>query len=393
MKKIFNICLDDLKKLGGYNTAEEIHHQPMLWKETLKIINSNKEKISNYINDKLGEKKVRIILTGAGTSAYVGDTAAPYLSRLLGVKVDSVATTDIVSSPKDYLDKETPTVLVSFARSGNSPESVAVYELAEKLVDNLSQVIITCNKDGSLVKRSKLKDKNLVVMMPEESNDKGFAMTSSFSCMLLTTLLIFDMKNLDKNISIIKNVIENAERILEDETDEILKLVKLGYDRVVYLGSSVLKGVSREAALKNLELTSGRVNTSSESILGFRHGPKSVVNDKTLIFIFMSNDEYTRKYDKDLLRELHNDGGEKKVVVLTYNKDSELEEIADKTFLINKCKYEYVDDAFIALTYIIYAQIFANLYSLQLGISPDNPRPDGTVNRVVKGVIIHQYNK
>lgn len=393
MKKIFNICIDDLKKLGGYRTSEEIHHQPRLWNETLETINSNKEKISNYINEKLEEKHVRIILTGAGTSAYVGDTAAPYLSRLLGVKVDAVATTDIVSSPKDYLDKETATVLVSFARSGNSPESVAVYELAEKLVDNLSQVIITCNKDGNLGKRSKCNDKNLVVLMPEESNDKGFAMTSSFSCMLLTILLIFDMKNLSENMNIIKNIIGNGERILENEIDEILKLVKLGYDRVVYLGASALKGLSREAALKNLELTSGQVNASSESILGFRHGPKSVVNDKTLIFIFMSNDEYTRKYDKDLLRELHNDGGKKKVVALTYNKDSELEEIADKTFLVNKNEYENIDDAFIALTYIIYAQIFANLYSLQLGISPDNPRPDGTVNRVVKGVIIHQYNK
>lgn len=393
MEKLFNIPTDQLERAGGYITAEEIHHQPRLWGETIEMIKKNKEKISKYIEERVNKKGIRIIFTGAGTSAYVGDTAAPYLSQLLNIRVEAIATTDIVSNPEHYLEKEAPTILVSFARSGNSPESVATYDLAEKLVNDLNQVVITCNKEGNLALKANENKNNLVILMPDESNDKSFAMTSSFSCMLLTALLIFDMKNLDKNLITIKTIIKNGERILDNESDEILKLVKLGYDRIVYLGSSSLKGLSREAALKSLELSSGKISTSCESVLGFRHGPKSIVNDKTIVFMFVSNDEYTRKYDKDLLREIHNDKGEKKLIAITYNNNEEITKLADKVFVVNKDKEEDVDDAFISLNYILYAQIFALIYSLELGISPDNPRPDGTVNRVVKGVIIHDYIK
>lgn len=393
MSKLFNIDVNELKKVGGYYTAKEVYHQPKLWRETLDIINLNKEQISVFINEKLNKDSVRIILTGAGTSAYVGDIAAPYLSRILGVRVEAIATTDIVSNPEDFLKKDTPTILVSFARSGNSPESVATYDLAEQLVNDINQIIITCNKDGALAKKAQGNNNNLVILMPEESNDQSFAMTSSFSCMLLTTLIIFDMKNLNRNTVAIENIITNANKILDSEVSEILNLVKLSCDRVVYLGSSALNGLSKEAALKNLELTSGKVNSTSESVLGFRHGPKSIVNEKTLVFVFVSNDEYTRKYDIDLLREIYNDKGNHKVVAITYNKDTEIDKIADKVFIANSEQHEVISDAFGALNFVLYAQMFAFFYSLELGISPDNPRPDGTVNRVVKGVTIHQYDK
>ncbi|MCY6960569.1 SIS domain-containing protein [Clostridium brassicae] len=392
MEKLFNISVDKLKEVGGYATAEEIHHQPRLWKETLEILSSDKERISSYLSKQLSKKGVKVILTGAGTSAYIGDTAVPYLSKILDVEVESIATTEIVSSPEDYLEREVPTILVSFARSGDSPESVATYELAEKLVDDLSQIIITCNKEGSLAKRAKENENNLVILMPEESNDKSFAMTSSFTCMLLTALTIFDMKNLEKNIAAFNKVISNGKRIIDTEIEEILKIVKLYYDRVVYLGSSALRGLSKEASLKNLELTSGKIFAVNESVLGFRHGPKSIVNDKTLVFMFMSNNDYTRKYDMDLLKEICNDEGEHKVISITYNKDVEIEKISDKTFVVNEDKQEVMEDAFAALNFIIYAQVFSLFYSLELGISPDNPRPSGTVNRVVKGVNIYQYN-
>ena len=261
------------------------------------------------------------------------------------------------------------------------------------MVNDINQIIITCNKDGALAKKAKGNNNNLVILMPEESNDQSFAMTSSFSCMLLTTLIIFDMKNLNRNTVTVENVMTNANKILNSEVSEILNLVKLGCDRVVYLGSSALNGLSKEAALKNLELTSGKVNSTSESVLGFRHGPKSIVNEKTLVFVFVSNDEYTRKYDIDLLREIYNDKGNHKVVAITYNKDTEIDKIADKVFIANSEQHEVISDAFGALDFVLYAQMFALFYSLELGISPDNPRPDGTVNRVVKGVTIHQYDK
>ncbi|SHJ16731.1 galactosamine 6-phosphate isomerase AgaS [Clostridium cavendishii DSM 21758] len=371
-------------------TATEINQQPRLWLETYKIIKENKEKIQNFFKDKLNKENIRIVLCGAGTSAFVGDTAAPYLSKLLNKRVEAVATTNVVSNPEQYIEKATPTIVVSFARSGNSPESVGTYDLFEQLSDDLYQVIITCNSEGELAKRARTKESNLLLLMPEESNDKSFAMTSSFSCMLLTTLLAFDIENIEKNYKKVEEVAKQGEKILSEQFNEMRDVMNFKSKRVVFLGSGSLMGLAREMALKNLELTSGNVISVHESVLGFRHGPKSIINNDTTVFILVSNDEYTYNYDKDLIKEIFTDEGEQKLVVLSYKDREELKYLSHKYVTLNGA--EDLDDAYLALNYVLYAQLYALYSSIDLGISPDNPRPDGTVNRVVKGVTIHKFN-
>ena len=73
---------------------------------------------------------------------------------------NAIATTDIVANPETYLKKDVTTVLVSFARSGNSPESVATVDLAKALVDELYQVTITCAADGKLALQAHGDDRN-----------------------------------------------------------------------------------------------------------------------------------------------------------------------------------------------------------------------------------------
>ena len=390
MEKLLNIDIESLKKNNAYYTAKEINQQPRLWLETISMLKKKRNEIVSYIQDKKLIPEVRIILTGAGTSAYVGNTAATYLSRKLNLRVESIPTTDIVSSPEDYFKAEIPTILVSFARSGNSPESLATYNLAEQLVVNLSQIVITCNEDGKLSKQCAKTHENLLLLMPKESDDKGFAMTGAFTCMLLTSLFIFDMENFDNNVKVIENVAKRGQAILDTKIEEILELVKLGYERVVYLGSSTLAGLSKEAALKSLELTSGKICVISESTMGFRHGPKSIINDKTLVFVFVSSDEYIRKYDLDIIKEIYKDKGTHKVVTITQAAEENLKNISNKLFTTDDGGV-VVEDAYSALDYILYAQLFAFFYSLSLGITPDNPRPDGTLNRVVEGVTIYEY--
>ncbi len=348
--------------------------------------------IQAYIEKKKLIPGIRIILTGAGTSAYVGDTSASYLSKKLNLRIEAISTTNIVSSPKDYFQSNVPTILVSFARSGNSPESVATYNLAKQIIKDLNQIVITCNKDGLLAKQCVKDNENLLLLMPKKSEDKGFAMTSSFTCMLLTSLLIFDMDNFDINVKTINSIAERGKVILDTKTEKMIELVKMGYERIVYLGSASLAGLSNEAALKGLELTSGKICSICESTLGFRHGPKSIINDKTLVFVFVSSDEYTRKYDLDVIKEIYNDKGAHKVVLIAQAKKWNLNNI-DCSVLATDDVDIVVDDAYSALDYILYAQLFAFFYSLWLGITPDNPRPDGTVNRVVEGVTIYEYVK
>ncbi|HJF86255.1 MAG TPA: SIS domain-containing protein, partial [Companilactobacillus farciminis] len=188
----------ELEKMGAKITTREIQQQPDLWKEAFQNYTNKKSEIDGFlkqITDKFADQKIRVIFTGAGTSAYVGDTLRPYLNRVGDTSrfvFESIPTTDIVSAPLDNLRSEDPTILVSFARSGNSPESVATVELAEKLIKNLYQITITCAPEGHLAKKAENEDANLLLLQPALSNDKGFAMTGSFSCMTLTAALIFD---------------------------------------------------------------------------------------------------------------------------------------------------------------------------------------------------------
>lgn len=389
--KLFNMEREVLQAAQGGITASEILQQPILWQETVEILENNKTRIQNFWGKALREENLRIIITGAGTSAYVGNTVAPYIRRILGLRVDSIATTDLVSNPTDYFEKDTPTILISCARSGNSPESVATYKLGEQFVDHVYQIVITCNQEGALAKNAGGNDKNLLILMPELSNDKGFAMTGSFSCMVLTLLMMFTLEEFDKNKLVAQEIINCGKRILVDDAGEIQKLVNYGCKRIAFLGSSVLKGLAEEAALKSLELSSGKVVTFSESILGFRHGPKCIVDDQTMVFVFLSNQPYTRQYDLDILKELYREKGNYKVVAISYGPDATLAEMADYVLVVNKRAGSQMEDAYAALGYILYAQMYALLNSLNMGITPDNPRPDGTVNRVVQGVTIYSH--
>ena len=391
MIKILGYDESKLKEIGGYITAKEIRQQPRLWRETFKLVKKNKEKINYFLEEVLKENDLRIIFTGAGTSAYIGDSIVPYLNRKLDVKAEAIATTDIVANPKNYLHSDKPTLLISCARSGNSPESIAAVELAEKFVDNLYQIFLICNPEGDLTEKASQDDKSLLLLMPEDSNDQGFAMTGSFTCMLLASLLIFHIDHLKNLEPGIQQIIEDGEKILEENIYKIKDIVSNNFNRVVFLGSSTLMGVARESALKTLELTSGKVITNWESSLGFRHGPKSVINDRTLVFSYLSNDNYTRKYEVDMLKEMVSERGGKKVIAISSYQDEEIDELVDYFISINKNESLLKDDVYSVFNYILIVHMFTLFKSIKLGISSDNPCPDGTVNRVVKGVTIYPY--
>lgn len=390
MEKLLNVNVEDLRKGNSFLTAKEINQQPGLWLETVDLLRKRRDEIEAYLKPKISKPGIRVIFTGAGTSAYVGDTVASYLSKKLGLRMESIATTDIVASPENYLKADIPTILVSCARSGNSPESLGAYQLAGQIIKDLNHIVITCNEDGYLAKECMNNENNLLLLMPKASDDKGFAMTGAFTCMLLTSLFVFEMNNFDNNAKVIETVVKRGTSILVTKIPEILELVNLGYERIVYLGSSSLEGLSKEASLKSLELSSGRIYSVAESTLAFRHGPKSMVNDKTLVFLFVSSDDYTRKYDVDLINEIVTDKGTQKVVPIVQASDWYRSDNAFRILLAGDDGV-IIDDAYAALDYILYAQLFAFFNSVSLGIPTDNPRPDGTLNRVVQGVTIYDY--
>ena len=382
---------EDLIELGAEITTREIYQQPQVWQTAFENYKVQADEIAVFLNN-IDEKYdyVKVILTGAGTSAYVGDTLLPYFRNIYDERkwnFNAIATTDIVANPLAYLHKEVTTILVSFARSGNSPESVAAVDLAKDIVEELYQITITCAAEGKLAQQAHGDERNLLLLQPAPSNDAGFAMTSSFTSMMLTALLVFDKTDLVTKEEKISALIALSQEML-DSAAAIQKMVSLDYNRVIYLGAGPFFGLAHEAQLKILELTAGQVATMYESPIGFRHGPKSLVNEETVVVVFSSTDTYTKLYDLDLVREVAGDEIARKVILLTDQKEN-LENVEQ---VILSSQY-LVDDVYRVFPYIVYGQLFALLTALKVKNRPDTPSPTGTVNRVVQGVIIHPFDK
>lgn len=390
---IFGKDTKEWEALKGTFTATEINQQPNTWKKTIKQVEEEKDAIKAFIENVTKHEDYDIILTGAGTSEFVGNAIFTYVSKRTNYKTKSYATTDIVAAPENYLSQTKPTLLVSYGRSGNSPESVAAVDVADEVCgDNLYHLFITCNHEGALSKAAAKRDNAYALNLTPETHDQSFAMTSSFSNMMLATLLCFSLDNYDEVKAEMEDVIKAAEKMLANDWSFFKKIDdEYDFNRIVYLGANCLKGIAQESQLKILELTAGKVATMYDSPMGFRHGPKSIVNDDTLTVIYVSDDPYTRQYDVDLIKEMSPQRKGNKLVAIMNKQDDEVASLVDYAYAFNLDKEH--ENAFLGFDYIVAAQVLALFKSLALGSTPDNPCPTGEVNRVVKGVTIHPYTK
>lgn len=392
MEKIFNVSSEYMEKTKSIYTLHEVHQQPETWRKTCAQIIKNKEEIQEFINKVITCQDYDVILTGAGTSEFVGGALYPYLNAKLKYKVKSYGTTDLVATPESYLSKTKPTLLVSFGRSGNSPESIGALDVAQTVCENIYHLFITCNKDGLLSKRAQENENCYAINLTPETHDQGFAMTSSFTNMYLAAYLCFQLDNLDQTVSNVEEVVAAAEQYVTTKYSIAKEITDAyAFERIVYLGSNSLKGVAQESALKMLELTAGRVVTMFDTPLGFRHGPKSIINDQTLIVVYISDNPYTRQYEIDLIKEMSQERKGNKIVAVISQKDEQIATLVD--YVVCYTISSPLENVLLGLDYILFAQTLATFKSLAMNITPDNPCPTGEVNRVVKGVTLYPYTR
>ena len=387
---IFNITEEKMKETFSGYTIHEIYQQPATWRKTCAQLAACKDELQKFLDQVVKADDFDIILTGAGTSEFVGNSLFQALAEKYNYKVKSYATTDIVPSPENYLSRTKPTILVSFGRSGNSPESLGAVEAAEVVCQNLYHLFVTCNHEGTLSKLANDRSNCFALNLTPETHDQSFAMTSSYSNMYMATYLAFNLDKLEELTAEIEEVAKAAEHFLDTQYGQVQEIVDtFDFNRIVYLGNIALKGVAQESALKMLELTAGQVATMYDSPLGFRHGPKSIIDPRTLTVVYLSDDDYRRKYEIDLIKEM---GPQRKgnKIVAVMNKPAEgLEDLVD--YIIRIPVGSDKENVLLGFDYILFAQTLAVMKSLSLGITPDNPCPTGEVNRVVKGVTLYPY--
>lgn len=384
--KYLNIEEADLKASGALCTAKEIAGQPKLWNSIFEKMLNEKDEISSFF-DKVLHTSKKIILTGAGTSSYIGHSIEGFIQRKFGITTLSVPTTHLVSHPQDYFEKTKPTLMVSFARSGNSPESLAAVTLADSHIDECFHLIITCSEEGDLAKYQS-KGRHYVFLLPPESNDKSLAMTGSYSGMLLSALLLGNYKNLDAQRKIVQAIMGYANVILEGSPlKEIEKVARLNFNRAVFLGSGPLYGTAMESHLKLQELTDGAIVCKNDSYLGFRHGPKAVVDENTLLVYYFSNSNDVLRYEIDLVAGMS--VGKKPLGQIGVSTKPMDKALIDNAIVLGHGDSNEVPEAYLAVCYILFGQLLGFFKSLDLKLEPDSPSKSGAISRVVQGVTIY----
>lgn len=378
---------EEIEQKGGLHTALEIKGQPVLWQEVYGLILSQKKSLLKFMSPLLEDTGLRIILTGAGSSAFIGEAAQGIVQTNTKRITQAIATTDLLTHPQLHFIKEMPTLLVSFARSGNSPESLAVVQLANKYCDTVFHLIITCNPDGALIKNGLPNTYELV--LPEGANDKGLAMTGSFTSMLLSVILISKINLLETFLPSLQVLISKAKELTGKHLASIKAIAEQEYERVIFLGSGPLLAIARECHLKLQELTDGKVICKHDSFLGFRHGPRAVVNEGTLIVYLLSSDEHVLLYERDLCLSI--DADARNIPTVSYNHCIENLKNSVLTITFLEQANSLNELAFISAT--LMGQLLGFYHSIYLGLKPDNPSRSGSISRVVQGVTIYPVQK
>jgi tagatose-6-phosphate ketose/aldose isomerase len=342
----------------GHTTHKEICQQPEIWADTVRRVRASG--ISGLSNP---------VLTGAGTSAYA---AMAIEAAWPGSR--AVPSTELLLDFRQYLGPEG--VVVSLARSGDSPESAAVVDKIQRELPRVRQVAITANSDGRLAKWKGVE----AILLDPRTNDRSLVMTSSFSNLVTGGIALARPEELEAALPAICG---GWDTLFERHETKARAIAQDPPARAVALASSALFGAARESALKLLESTAGRVGALAETYLGLRHGPLSFLEPDSVVLCFLSSDAGRRRYEIDLVKELRSKKLGRLVALGAPEGDAGLFDEVVTTGASG------LPDYLRTPAEIVFPQLLAYHTSLRLGLNPDNPSPGGVINRVVQGVVIY----
>jgi tagatose-6-phosphate ketose/aldose isomerase len=374
------------RDLGVVHTAAEIAQQPKTWPGTVAVCRQQQVELRGFLAAQAG---LPVLLTGAGTSDFIGRSVERLLEHRWRAPVRTVASTELLTGMDDWLHTEEAALCISFSRSGDSSEGVAVIEEMLDRFGNVAHLVITCNADGAMAKLATGRSRSAyALVLDPATNDRGLAMTSSFSNMVVAGQALGYFDDLDGYSSMLQQVATSAEALMPRAADAAARLAKRGFARVCFLGSGALKAAAAESALKVQEMTAGRIFTMSQSFLGLRHGPLSFLDGQTLVVAYLASDERARSYETDLLTELREKQLGAAIALTGFGLSSENRAIADVALEVGPDR-SAVPDALRPPLDVIFGQLLGLFCSLEAGLKPDTPSPSGAISRVVSHVKIH----
>ena len=384
------ISLDDLQKktLGIHFTPQEIHNQVDLWASSVEKVFKYRQELIRLFDFLSGKEKNILYLTGAGTSEFVGYCLLDLYRQIFPVPIQVVSTGKMVTHPREYFAHSNP-ILISFARSGDSPESVGANEIANQYADSIRHLVITCNQNGKLAQRARKDPNSVVICLDERTNDRGLAMTASFTNMVMAGQACSQIHAPEEYDHALSRLVAAGNTVLSIAPEIAKKVAEKDFQRAVFLGSGSNYGTAIESHLKLQELTNGQVMCGYNTFLDLRHGPKAVINNQTLVVAYLSSDRYVRRYERELLKEIRHQELGKMTILIGEMLDEEIHRYGDEVIDIGVDSQPVLPDSLTPPIYVIFGQLLGFFKSLQLGFKPDSPSTTGVIHRVVQGVNIY----
>lgn len=376
---------------GLLHTPAEIAQQPSTWTSTFQLFQERRDEIRNFLRaagvQQDADSRLTVFLVGAGTSDYIGRSLSQLLRRLWQCEVIAVPSTDLLTNLQDWLVPGSRYLWISFSRSGESPEGIAVLQRALESHPEIHHLIVCCNAQGRMLRETIGCKQALGIALPDAVQDRGLAMTSSFSNMVIFGQCLANIANPSAFEPILDQLVESGKSFLEMAAESAAELARGPFKKACFVGSGPLKAVAKESALKLLELTSGKTQAMSESALGLRHGPMAALDDETLFVAFLSGELAIQKYEIALLEEIGRKRLVKSRVVVCQSPSTQLRDHADQ-ILVHKTSAPLPDDCRPPLD-VMFGQLLGLFFSMRWNFKPDNPSLNGAISRVVQNVLIH----
>ena len=367
---------------GLLYTPSEIAQQPSSWLTTVRIFDQNKERLGNFLG-RVREERWSVYLVGAGSSDYIGGCLTHLLRTSWGVEVNAVASTDLLTNHEDLVLGDRKYLWISFSRSGDSPEAVAVLEAALEHHPNVQHLVVSCNRDAAMVSIARERSGCMAVVLDDAVNDRSLAMTSSFTNMIVFGQLLANLwGDVNHYRSVLQHMRDAADYLLDEGATLASRIAERGYRSACFVGAGSLGPAAKESALKLTELTAGATRSMSETTLGLRHGPMSSLNMDTLFVGLISQNVRRRRYDADLLGEIR-----RKQVVPTIVAVGAL--IGDADYSLYHPSFEEIPDTYLPPVQVIFGQLLGLFSSMREGLKPDSPSPAGVISRVVEKFAIY----
>jgi tagatose-6-phosphate ketose/aldose isomerase len=390
LHELVSLSDEEKERKGIAATPGEIAQQPKTWEGTRRLFEQQSKALQSFlvsarVTGPLAQRPT-VVMIGAGTSDYIGRVLELLLRTEWGCETLVVASTDLLTNMAYYVIPGRSHLWISFSRSGDSPEGVAVLRQALEKYPEISHLVVTCNAEGRMAAIGRSHARAYVAVLDDAVNDRGLAMTSSFSNMVVFGQCLAHAFSKESYQPVFPEIVRAGQEFLPVAAECARQLAPSMYQTVCVLGSGALAGVARESALKISEMTAGRVRTMTESVLGLRHGPMAALNAETLLVCFVSSDRRLQCYEADLLREIGGKGIVAQRVVVGPENNTGFAGCYERYLAIPG----NIPDLYRPPVDVLFGQLLGLYFSLAHNLRPDAPSPGGVITRVVGDFKIYE---